>query len=86
MLSQFLEKFLDVENVSSRIRVENDDVIEVGGYFSEALDSLISDLDEPSRRRAAPLWHDEPREEACGRAESRDLIVCRIPPDFFGMI
>ena len=67
-----LEKFLDVENVSFRVRVENDDVIEVGGYASEAFDNLIDDLDESSRRRAAPLWHDELLEEACECAEIRE--------------
>ena len=67
-----LEKFLDVENVSFRVRVENDDVIEVGDYVNEALVNLIDDLDELSRRRVAPLRHDEPFEEACGRAESRE--------------
>ena len=45
LLSQLLEKFLDVENVSFRVRVENDDVIEVGDYVNEALVNLIDDLD-----------------------------------------
>ena len=72
MRSQLLEELLDVENVSFRVRVENDGVIEVGSYVSEAFDHLIDDLDEPSRRRAAPLWHEEPLEEAYGRAESRE--------------
>ena len=67
-----LEKFLDVENVSCRVRVKNDYVIEVGVYVSEAFNNLIDDLDEPSMRRAAPLWHDGPLEEVCGRAESRE--------------
>ena len=33
--------------------------------------SLITE-DEPSQRRATPLWHDQPLEEARGRAECRE--------------
>ena len=72
MLSQLREKFLNGENVSCRVRVENDDVIEIGGNVSEGFDTLIYDLDDSCRRRAAPRWNDEPLEEACGRAESRE--------------
>ena len=58
--------------MSSKIRIENDDVVEVGGDVGEAFDDLVDILDEPFWRRAASLWHDKPVEEALGRAESRE--------------
>ena len=33
VLSELLERFLGVEDVGSRVQIENDDVIEVGGHI-----------------------------------------------------
>ena len=43
------------EDVSAGIRIEDDNVIEVGGHVGKAFDDFVDHLDEPSRRRAAPL-------------------------------
>lgn len=39
--------------MSSRIQIENDDVIDVDGYVGQAFDGLVDNHDEPSRHPAA---------------------------------
>ena len=55
--------------MSRGVGVENYDVVEVGRYTVKVFDDLVDDLDEPSRRGAASLRHDEPLEESGRRAE-----------------
>ena len=62
VFSQLLEQSLNGEDVSGGIRIEHDNVIEVGGHVGNAFDYFVHHLDEPSRRRASPLWHDQPFE------------------------
>ena len=58
--------------MSGGIRIEHDNVIEVGGHVDKAFDDFVDHLDEPSRRRAVPLWHEQPLEDARERAECRE--------------
>ena len=69
---QLFEQSRIGEDVSGGIRIEHDNVIEVGGHVGKAFDDFVDHLDEPSRRRAAPLGHDQPLQEARGRAECRE--------------
>ena len=69
---QLFEQSHNGEDVSGGIRVEHDNIIEVGGHVGQAFDDFIDHLEEPLRRQAAPLWHDQPLEEARGRAECRE--------------
>ena len=65
------EQNLKIDYVVGGVRADDDDVIEVSGDIGEVLENII-EFDEPSRRRAASLWQDQPLEEARGRAEYRD--------------
>ena len=58
-----------VEYVVGRVRVEDYDVTLVSCDVGKAFDNLIEHLDESSRCRASPLFHDEPLEGvwACGK-------------------
>ena len=69
---QLFEQSHNCEDVSGGIRVEHDNIIEVGGHVGQAFDDFIDHLEEPLRRQAAPLWHDQPLEEARGSAECRE--------------
>ena len=69
VLSKAFEEGSDVGNVSGGVRIENDDVVQVGGDAFEVLDDLVDDFNEPARRGVATLRHDEPLEEAGGGAE-----------------
>ena len=62
MFPQLFEQSRDGEDVSGGIRIEHDNVIKVGGHGGKAFDGFVDHLDEPSRRPAAPLWHDQPLE------------------------
>ena len=53
---QLLQQFRNGEDVSGRM--EDDDFVDC--------------LNEPYRRRAIPLWHDQPLEEAWGCAKCRE--------------
>ena len=62
-----------------RVGVEHDDIVEVRCHRFHALDHPIDDLDEPPRRGAAALRHDEPLIEACGCADhckGNCVLVC----------
>ena len=63
------KKGADVGDVNRGVEVENYDVVKVGGYAVKVFDDLVDDLDEPARRGAASLRHDEAIEESGGRAE-----------------
>ena len=58
--------------MSGGIQIEGDNVIEVGDHIGKTFDDFVDHLDEPSRRRAAPFWYDQPLEEARGCAECRE--------------
>ena len=68
---QLFEQSRNGEDVSGEIRIEDINVIEVGGHAVKAFDDFVDHPDEPSRRRAAPLRHDQLLEEARGRTECR---------------
>ena len=55
--------------------VVNYDVVKVGCYAVEVLDSLVDNLDEPAGRGIATLRHDEPFEESVGGAYGREGYV-----------
>ena len=76
MLSQAQEDLLHISDVKGGVGIEDDDVVEVGSDAVEALDELVDDLDEPPRRSAASLWHNQPLEESHGCAESRYEVSC----------
>ena len=79
---QLFEQSRNGQDVSEGIRIELDNVIEVGGHVGKAFYDLVDHLDELSRRRGAPLWHDQPLEEARGREECRErdrVFVSRYP-------
>ena len=67
------------------IRIEDDDdVIEVEAATLLARPSMrnfVDHRDEPSRRRVALLRHDQPLEEARGRAECRERGCLFVSPD-----
>ena len=78
---QASKKGADVGDVSRGVSVENYDVVEVGRYAVKVFDDLVDDLDEPSRRGAASLRHDEPLEESGGRAEGSKRYSVRVDGD-----
>ena len=72
LFPRLLEQSLNGEDVSEGNRIEDDGVIKVGGRVVKSFYYFIDHLDEPSRRRAASLRHDQPLEEARGRADCRE--------------
>ena len=42
-----------------RVRIEDDDIVEVGLHLVQASDSLVAHLDGPAGRSTASLEHDE---------------------------
>lgn len=61
------------------------DAVEEGGVALEAAENLISDLDEPPRRRAASLRYEEPLEARRGACFVRKpgisggIVSCGVP-------
>ena len=55
--------------MGSRVGVEHDDVVKVGGDAFEVFDDLVDDLDEPPGQGTAALRRDEPFEKPGGCAE-----------------
>ena len=72
MFAQVFEQSRNGVDVSGGIRIEHDNIIEVGGHVGKAFYDFVDHLDESSWRRVAPLWHDQRLEEARGRAECRE--------------
>ena len=72
VFQRLLELSQSGEDVSEGIRIEDDDIIEAGGHVGKTFKDFVDHLDEPSRRRAVPLWHDQPLKEARGRTECRE--------------
>ena len=81
VFSKAFEKGVDIGDVGRGVGVENYDVVEVGRYAVKVFDDLVDDLDEPSRRGAASLRHDEPLEESGGRAEGSKRYSVRVDGD-----
>ena len=52
--------------MESRVGVEHDDVVKVGGDAFKIFDDLVDDLDELPGRGTAALKHDEPFESRVG--------------------
>ena len=71
VFSLLLEQSRNGDDVNGGIRIGDDDVIEVGSLVDKTFNAFVDHLDEPSRRRAAPLWHDQPL-EARERGECRE--------------
>ena len=71
MLSQAFEEGANRLDVRCRIRIEHNDIAEVSRHLGQVLNHLIDYLDEPPRRSAAALGHDEPLVGARGCAECR---------------
>ena len=69
MLSQAFEEGANRLDMRYRIRIEHNDIAEVSRHLGQVLNHLIDYLDEPPRRSAATLGHDEPLIEARGCAE-----------------
>ena len=69
MLSQAFEEGANRLDMRYRIRIEHNDIAEVSRHLGQVLNHLIDYLDEPPRRSAATLGHDEPLMEARGCAE-----------------
>ena len=67
--------------MGSRVGVEHDDVVKVGGDAFEVFDDLVDDLDEPPGRGTAALRHDEPFEKPRGCAERGEGDVVLIGGD-----
>ena len=63
--------------MGSRVGVEHDDVVKVGGDAFEVFDDLVDDLDEPPGRGIAALRHDEPFEKSggCGERGEGDGVL-----------
>ena len=66
---KLFEQSRNGEDVSGGIRIEHDNIIEVSGHVGKAFHDFLDHHDEPSRRLAAPLWDDQPPEEARGHAQ-----------------
>ena len=61
VFAQTSEKGAHYLDVSYRIRVEDDHIIEVSRHLCQTFDDFVNRFDEPARRRStAPLGHDEP--------------------------
>ena len=72
MLAQALEERLHCLDVSRRVGVENDHIVEVGHHLEQALCNFVNDFDELPGRSAAALGHDEPLIEVHGSAKRRE--------------
>ena len=80
MRSKAFEEGANRPNMRYRVGIEHDDIVKVSCHLFQALDHLIDYLDEPPRRGAAALRHNEPLIEACGCAErckGNCVLVCR---------
>ena len=64
MLSKALEEGANRLDMSYRIGIEPNDIVEVCRHLFQVLNHLIDHLHEPPRRSAAALRHNEPLGEA----------------------
>ena len=69
MLSQALEERPRCLDVSRRVGVEDDHIVEVGRHLFQALNNLVRHLDEPPGPSVAAVGHGEPFIEARGSAK-----------------
>ena len=78
MFSQAFEEGANRLNMRYRIGIEHNDIVEVSRQLLKSL--LIDHLDEPPRRSAAALRHNEPLAQARGCAErcKGDRILMRL--------